>query len=285
MIRRMLLKGMLAMTGDGLARPMNAPPGQQLTPGIQPGAPGIVNATRVIIAGPGGGLFIYSPTRATNNLIYSDVAVAGVDDPRLGNTVLAGATSYSNQGGTYYALNMSGSGFPPRITWFVSGTDQTGTYSVMYGFFDAVSAGVHGLQLNNAPFFEYGGTYVQPVIASDPAGANAGVAETWHAMSGFVNGWAATSTTPRYRLGVENRVWFDGVIDASAATGSTFFTIPAAYRPVSITKPWGGGANGGVIAGQSPFIQVTPGGACGALGLTLPTVGAHVTIAGSYPLD
>src|SRR5215469_2824733 len=78
-----------------------------------------------------------------------------------------------------------------------------------------------------------------------------GTPETWTTMSGFLNNWAATGNTPRYRLGVENRVYFDGALDATNATAATFLTMPAAYRPVSPTKLWAGGANAGVPAGQA----------------------------------
>jgi hypothetical protein len=200
----------------------------------EPGVQGIV----IIGAGlPGEGLFVYDTVSpAINHLIYSIVPASGTDT--VGNTVLGGATSYSVQAGTYYAINLSQSGFPPRVTWYVSGSDQTGTYTVMYGLYDAVSAAVHGLSLNNVPFVNPPGAWSAPLLPSDPAGANAGVTETWHSLGTLAN---YTVTTGRYRLTALGETEFDVLVASSGANaGSTAFstTISAAYRPTVGNKAY-----------------------------------------------
>ena len=86
------------MTYPGLggqqAPPQNAAPAGQLVPGVQPGVTGQIVATRVVIIGSGGELFVYSPTRAAGNLIASIAGAAGTDP--LGNHFLAGVASYAS---------------------------------------------------------------------------------------------------------------------------------------------------------------------------------------------
>jgi hypothetical protein len=213
------------------------PPAAVLAPG---GASGVFRGRLVIISGSsttgGSGLFAYSPVPGKNNLIYSVTAASGTDS--YGNTVFGGATSYSVQAGTYYALNMSGSGFPPRLSWYVSGSDQTGTYTLMYGLFDTVSGSVHGLSLNNVPFADPPGAWAAPLLASDPAGANAGVTETWHDFGTLSNSWSV-GVQAKYKLTAEGELMVsivdlvpgttaDGTIIWSAANG-----LPAPYQPAT----------------------------------------------------
>jgi hypothetical protein len=80
--------------GGQQAPPQNAAPAGQLVPGVQPGVTGQIVATRVVIIGSGGELFVYSPTRAAGNLIASIAGAAGTDP--LGNHFLAGVASYAS---------------------------------------------------------------------------------------------------------------------------------------------------------------------------------------------
>lgn len=80
--------------GDGLIRPLNAPSGQQLLTGVQPGVTGgVVLAQYVIIFGQAtgqqsGGLFIYEGSPGPGNPpVYSDTNAT--EDP-YGNAVAAG---------------------------------------------------------------------------------------------------------------------------------------------------------------------------------------------------
>src|SRR5215472_3665663 len=96
--RRMFLGGVvasrLAGTGASQPAPMNAPPAQQLSIGVQPGVPNIIRARLVIISGsgPGSGLFVYSGPPANGNLIASITATAGTDFK--GNAYQAGINTY-----------------------------------------------------------------------------------------------------------------------------------------------------------------------------------------------
>ena len=138
--------------------PQNAAPAAQLVPGITPGTSGQIIATRVIIFGPSGGLFVYngtpaagnppifwasdatsdlfgntitptagvagtgqfnagdtiinaagvftySGTPATGNLIVSNTTAAGTDE--FGNTYLSGVNTYFWVGGSQFAVSMS----------------------------------------------------------------------------------------------------------------------------------------------------------------------------------
>lgn len=74
------------MSGDGLVPPLNAPPAGQPQPGVQPGVSGqIVVANKVIVFGPGGGIFVYNGTPALGNppIFY---VTTGAADP-YGNPV------------------------------------------------------------------------------------------------------------------------------------------------------------------------------------------------------
>jgi hypothetical protein len=111
MIRRTLLKGVMAMVygtygtwGDqwvwpsrGGNPPMRPDQANQLPvtragSGPAPASP-VVVARRVIIVGPGGGLFVYSPTAAAGNLVASISATAGTDP--YGNAYVSGIADYS----------------------------------------------------------------------------------------------------------------------------------------------------------------------------------------------
>lgn len=79
------------MEGDQLYPPLNAPPGQQAIPGVQPGVSNAVVVAQVLIVfGPRGGIFIYSPTPGPGNLVGSWAAAAGTD--LFGNPYTKGLT-------------------------------------------------------------------------------------------------------------------------------------------------------------------------------------------------
>lgn len=234
------------------------PPSTVLAPG---GSAGVFKGRLVVISGSsttgGSGLFVYSPTPAKNNLIYSITAAAGHDS--FGNTVLAGATSYSLQAGIYYALNESGSGTPPQISWYVSGTDQTGTYTLLYSLADSVTAFGHGFNMGNIPFTVPPLAWSTPLIASNPAGSPA-VAETWHNLGALaIAGW--TAGTARYKLLSDSGLVkveiqnlapstqpADGTVIWSAANG-----LPVTYQPSIVTRVVAWSKNQGTEAAALGF--------------------------------
>jgi hypothetical protein len=76
---------------DGLFAPANAPAGQPLPVGVQPGTSGpVILARLVIVYGANGAILIYSGTPAAGNLVGSWAAAAGTDS--FGNSYGAGIT-------------------------------------------------------------------------------------------------------------------------------------------------------------------------------------------------
>lgn len=101
------------------------PPGQVIAPGTQSG---IFRGRLVIIQGSSAngstGLFAYSGTPASGNLVYSVAAVAGTDP--YGNAYLAGATSYTASGGIFYAAQVNG-----QTITLTSAASAAGPYSTV----------------------------------------------------------------------------------------------------------------------------------------------------------
>jgi hypothetical protein len=81
--------------------PMNAPPAQPLSIGVQPGTPNIIRAFIVIISGgAGSGLFVYSPRVGAGNLILSVAGQAGTDP--YGNAYLGNGLAVYGSGFTEF---------------------------------------------------------------------------------------------------------------------------------------------------------------------------------------
>lgn len=127
---------------------------------------------------------------------------------------------------------------------------------------NAANGGLGGLvQVLNAALSSTAGTASNPsVITTD----------TWHAMT-LLNSWAnvAGFATARYRMTPTNGVEVIAAISAAAATASTFFTLPAAYRPASQQPIGGAGASGNVPAGLAPWCRCDTAG-----NLTVQNTGA-----------
>jgi hypothetical protein len=136
MIRRSILKGLavMALPGTGgLTPPANAPRGQALTPGVQPGTTGGVQFARVVVVfGPTGavnGVFVYQPgTRpGTGNgpVLSGTEATADL----YGNPVEPGWVSYAAPGSAAWAqlgagqlnLNFPGMTTPASVALSVAG--------------------------------------------------------------------------------------------------------------------------------------------------------------------
>jgi hypothetical protein len=100
------------VTGDGLVRPLNAPPAGQVGVGVQPGTNSVVLARYVIVFGPGDGVFVYQ-AGTTPKLGNPPIAWlgSGLVDP-YGN-VLPSTTGVDGSG-TFQAGNgivLNGQGF------------------------------------------------------------------------------------------------------------------------------------------------------------------------------
>jgi len=88
--------------------PLNASPAQQLVPGVQPGTTGQIVASRVIIIGSGGDLFVYEPTAALGNLKVSISGTVGGGTDSFGNNFVFEVGVYDDTGGFFTQL---GAGF------------------------------------------------------------------------------------------------------------------------------------------------------------------------------
>jgi hypothetical protein len=92
-------------TGGLIPPPVNAPAGQAVGIGVQPGVQnGIFR--RVTIIGSGGLVLVYSPAAAAGNLIESVAGAAGAD--QYGNNYVKGIAAYSNSLGLATILATSG---------------------------------------------------------------------------------------------------------------------------------------------------------------------------------
>lgn len=106
-----------------------------------------------------------------------------------------------------------------------------------------------------------------------PVNASTGQPETWNLMA-LLNSWVnqAGQVTCKYRLvaAPANSVEIIGSLTATAATSTTFFQLPAGYRPAS-AQQFACVASGGVPAGAAPGINCD---ASGNLSVNHSTIGA-----------
>jgi len=192
--------------GDGLRRPLNAPPPGLVTPGVQPGTTNAVSrAVTVIVSGPTGaivGVFVYQPgtTPGPGNAPI-DWLTGGTVDP-YGN-VLPSSGSGSQGSGSWSALEGG-------EVW-VNGLNIYGNASIGTGGAIGVGAAV--------------------LTAGYPGGA---AFETWHDMT-LLNGWTNTAGfTARYKLMPDNSVWIQGGITAGTTADATqLWQFPAGYIPAN----------------------------------------------------
>lgn len=237
----------------------------------------IINAT---------GTFYYSGTPAAGNLVMSDVpGTVQVTDP-FGNVAFNGKTMYRFLLGT---------------TWFAYvyqyNSIQAWTASTQAGPYTATNNALIFQPLANTQVLSTAAAYAtlndnllvnagtgatlsnNPIIA-----ATGGVGEVWHSMS-LLNSWAnnGSFTASRYRLMPDNSVRVQGVINATAATAATFFTLPAGYHPANT----GGapvGCNAGAGANTVPTLRWDTSGNLTINNLTIPSASA-VFFTQDIPLD
>lgn len=145
------------------------PPLGSVAPG---GRAGILRARKVIIVGPGGELFVYSPTAGAGNLIYSIAAQSGTDP--YGNQFLQGATSY-HESLTTGAVQVLSTGIIFHRDIQVPGVDAAG--SLQYVGTDNVmmltpaTGNVVGMLLGGQPLF------ADSVILIPPSGDTTGATD------------------------------------------------------------------------------------------------------------
>ena len=260
--RRVFGIGVLAMAGDGLVKPLNAPPGVQAAPGVQPGvSQAVVFARQVIIAGAKGGLFVYD---STGTLIASIAGAAGTGP--LGGSFGPGIESQAG-GGTF------------TVTLF-GGEVIFGSGALIF----SNSAGAITLETNNgASIFLAGG----PVEATDGSISTPTVitTDTWQAAI-LGNSWTGTA---QYMLNPDNTVSLrtSGSLGAGTlANGTVLFTLPAAYRPATaqqipcIISAVGAGST---PSGASPFLTVGTNGQVAVTNIAVP-VASNIRFEGTFSL-
>lgn len=133
-----------------------------------------------------------------------------------------------------------------------------------------------------------GATVIGTITAVEPgtglSRTNVAVAETWHAVTP-ASGWAlGTSPAMSVKLGPDGTARLEGTIKYSSGTpgsGSTMFTLPAAYRPVTGKFYLTPTANGIFL------ISIATSGAVTISNWATYTLGAtpSVYISYTYPLD
>jgi hypothetical protein len=238
-------------TGDGLVRPLNAPAGQQVLPGVQPGTTsGVVLAQFVIIFGATGGMFVYSGTPGPGNPPVYSVSSATTDP--YGNTIEAGIWA-GQFGGTQAGLQVNGSlgqlAFPVASSSAatvagISGKPQGTSGSVLQVFSakdtapnnDQVIAqfGDHAAQGTSAVFFL---SYV------DSNGTG------WIDITMGNGGMALNSVNP-----------LTGILPGTG-TSSTNPAQPETWHQATLAGTWTGSANG--VNGL--FYRIVPDGSGGTV--------------------
>ena len=254
MIRRSLLGLALAAAGGLPPRRPDQYPRQRggLLPAPQSN---VVIGSFVVVATPGGGIFVYSPTAGAGNLIASIAPQSGTD--RYGNAYHRGIMDQdpSNtlqtviDGGSITMTKLSGALVPPRLT------------------LDDLTKAVQGEtivapDLVRAPLM---GT-VDPATFNTP--------ETWHNLGAMSNGWSAGGHA-QYKLSVEGELWLslkdilpgatiaDGTIIWSAANG-----LPAAYRAANAHRV-ACYADAAPASGQQAAIELQTNGSIQCYGIAV----------------
>jgi hypothetical protein len=192
---------------DGLVRPVNAPSGQQVLPGVQPGVSGqVVLAQYVIIfsaatsTGTGGGLFIYVGSPAPGNAPVFSMSDA-TEDP-YGNAIAPGiwAGQYGQVQAGLEVVTSPVTGSPIGQLAFPTPSITSAAYGVIFG--EGISGNIPILRIISAlnaetgPYSDRAGLQMQGNPGT--AGASAGYFGIYADANGGLNthfygnysGWA-----------------------------------------------------------------------------------------------
>lgn len=244
------------------------------------------------------GVFVYSATPAANNLVTS-IAPAGGTDP-FGNQYVAGSADYSFQSVVASFATAQSGGI---TTWYTASPNTFGPWTAV-ATAKTVSVSPTGLTINgNGEVVLTNGTATLSVGTSAAAASismsgavaaingavpgSPGVADAWNAMT-LVNSWANTAgfTAAQYRsvASPPRTVEIIGVIAATAATSTTFFTLPAAYVPTN-AQGWPVGATANVPAGAVPQLRCSNTGVLSIVNGAAPPSAVSYFIHGFISLD
>lgn len=198
------------------------------------------------------GLFVYAPALGTGKLIASITAASGLDP--FGNSYQAGVVVYSALGGGFAQLlgDALTLGIGGLVKWQLTPSQLPNALLIT----DALNA--NSIWIGDAP----AAADVAVLVANQPGAA--ATVESWHTMT-LAAGFTAGTPPPRYRLepvGSGGVVRLSGAINLTAnqAAATTFFTLPAGYRP-AVDHFFGYGYNimFGFAAGNN-LVGVTTGG-------------------------
>lgn len=202
---------------------------------------------KLVVGGPGGGVFIYNGTPAANNLMYSVSRTSGVD--AFGNQYIQGAVSYSRQGIGVYAVQQDLN--TAQIVFWTSTVAMNSTSPIWWqqagNTGGVISVGTSGLTVNggnNAAGRLTLSSAVSPILSVTPIAAqdpnNAGVPESWHTMTPS-GSWAnIAGESLEMRMMPDNMVALHGQLTIpTGVTGpaNTVSVIGAAYRPPNRDEP------------------------------------------------
>lgn len=265
--RRLFGIGVLAMAGDGLVRPLNAPPGVQAAPGVQPGVDtGVEYARIVIVFGPSGsvsGVFVYpaGSTPGAGNAAVESISNASVDP--YGNAIQPGIMSQI-PGGAFVSLFQGELNFSGGST--IEGAALGNLVFTTPGEFAFLGGPVNST----------GGTAADPTIITT---------DTWHSP-GLLNGWADAAGFGgfRYQLTTHSSVRVVGTISATAASATTFFTLSGVYVP-TVANGAAVGCTGGAPAGAVPQVRWDASGNLSIVNAAAVPVAQSYFIDADIPLD
>lgn len=190
------------------------------------------------------GLFFYSGTPATGNLVASKSNAGGTDP--YNNQYLAGSVTYQLVSGTYYVVQM----WQNQVA-FWSSTPNMGPYSLNAQVLRRLIGTSPVLELNvtNGPSIDLnantntitltagsGVVAANPVFATDPIN---GGAEPWHNLPAPASGWTASGLARYRKLADSNmvRLFIQNLVPPStkpsdgAAVWATM-TLPSQYTPL-----------------------------------------------------
>jgi hypothetical protein len=239
----------MAVAGDGLRRPLNAPAAGLVDTGVQPGTTSaIVLARFVIVYGPGSGVFEYNPAPGAGTLVES--FTQATTDP-YGNKTIPGQTSYNDAAGQAFNISAGTGGYYTGhlATGWAAAPGATFTLGAGFGtgFGGPNALSIAAVQSDAGIFTEIagtpaGGAAIARIVGKDPTALfGSDTAETWHTIT-LDAGWSlnASYAAPSYRLNAEfNQLQLTGLADFGAGTAANHNLnnanpLPVPYRPASV---------------------------------------------------
>ena len=195
--------------------PQNSSPAGQLVPGVQPGVTGQIVASRVVIIGSAGGLFVYSPSAGAGNLVASVSGQAGTDP--FGNVYPEGFAAYvtitdklvvqigeGSFGGTPAAgLFTHDQTSPANDDPFIGavGAGSSGTSAVLWSGLSTALANGAGIQATDSVGSGIPGGDLQLIGGTTTVQGNLDVAGTACLLTGHASVTAPSAAPSRTNLG------------------------------------------------------------------------------------